>query len=119
MQYSQYLYLLAKYASPAAGGGGSGGGSGGGGGGGGAHDGKWEVHEQQLPASGVVDAVWHAHLLHAAAYRRDSERVVGFALLHRPWPAASSAERDAALFARLHALWHKEFDAKHHPQFEF
>jgi hypothetical protein len=78
-QYSQFLYLKAKYPS------------------------------LSLPATSLVDLMWHAHLLHAREYRSDCVDLLGFHLLHDPWPDTSE-ELDKKAFDEECDIWRTEFN---------
>ncbi len=66
-----------------------------------------------LPATAHVDLMWHAHMLHTTAYDADCARLLGYRLLHEPWPDSSAAE-DSAAFAQLDELWEREFGGPLH-----
>ncbi len=80
--YERFLYLCAKYppGSPQA---------------------------KSIHPSYFVDLFWHAHMCDASNYQKDVENIVGYFLIHDPWPAEVSTAKDNSA---TKSLWKSEFD---------
>lgn len=66
----------------------------------------------RLAPTGLIDEMWHLHMLHPRAYYDDCMAMFGFILDHNPGFGAAAGERPALDrdFATTQFLWEAEFD---------
>jgi len=72
---------------------------------------KSKYPKNVLAPTGLIDEMWHLHMLHPCAYVEDCMSILGFVLDHNPGFGSEPGTMPILLehFSETRALWEKEF----------